>query len=329
MHREWTTVGSAAKVTLLCASLLTITVAHFTLGHATHGWHVVHIVLAGTYLAPIIAGAVWFRVRGAALVAAIASCAYYVHIRLSWPNQPMENADQFGWIAVFCIIAGVTGVLIELQERERVRRLRAEQCAEREAVIEGIAGLSNALRARDEYTRQHSEHVSQLAVALGIRLGLAGERLDLIRLAGLVHDIGKIGVRDDVLLKPDELTPGERAAVERHPVLAAEILRPIRGAKEIADIVVAHHECPDGSGYPHRLKGEQIPVEAGIIRVADVFASFTEKRPYKPAIEAHEAIEIMERLAGAKLDATAFGALKRLVTDTFPAFTEIKAREGA
>ena len=82
-------------------------------------------------------------------------------------------------------------------------------------------------------------------------------------LAALVHDVGKIGIRDDVLFKPDDLTGAERELLERHPTAAAEMLESVEGTREIADIVVAHHECPDGSGYPRGLRGDQIPVEAG------------------------------------------------------------------
>ena len=292
--------------------VLMVTLAHFLLDRVTHTSHILHIILAGLYFIPIIGGAVWFGLRGAAGFALVCSVSYYLHIRFSWANQPMENANQYGWIATFWILGIVAGVLIDLERNERDRRLRAERNAEREAVIEGIAGLSNALRARDEYTREHSEHVSKLATELARRLGKSSERLELVRLAALVHDVGKIGVRDDVLLKPDELSPEERAKVERHPVVAAEILRPIRGAQEIAEIVLAHHECPDGSGYPNGLTAAQIPPEAQIIRVADVFASLTEKRPYKPAISPTESLKVMEGLAGSKIDAIAFRTLQEL-----------------
>lgn len=126
------------------------------------------------------------------------SLAYYAHIRLSWPNQPMENANQFTMIVVYWVLGTVAGMLVNLEERERGRRLKAE----REIIIESIAGLSNALRFRDEYTRRHSEHVSRLAVQIGRRFSLSPNRPDLVRLAGLVHHVGKIGIRDDVLLKP-------------------------------------------------------------------------------------------------------------------------------
>lgn len=291
----------ARAITLVVASVAVITLVHFILGRTTHPRHVIHIILGGTYLLPILAAALWFGTRGAVATAAGITPLYYAHIRISWPNQPMENANQIGMIVVFWFVAIVAGLLVDLREREHAARLDAERGAEREAVIEGLAGLSNALRARDEYTREHSEHVSRLATEIGKRLGLSVERLELLRLAGLVHDIGKIGVRDDILLKPHELTADERAAIERHPIVAAEILRPIRGAKEIAEIVLAHHECPDGSGYPYGRKGEEIPLEAHILRVADVFASLTERRPYKPAMNHAEAMAIVNGMAGSRL----------------------------
>ena len=297
----------------LLVLVLVVTLAHFLLDRVTHSSHILHIILAGLYFIPIIGGAVWFGARGAVGFAAVCSVSYYLHIRFSWANQPMENANQYGWVATFWILGIISGVLIDLERNERDRRVRAERTAEREAVIEGIAGLSNALRARDEYTREHSEHVSKLATELARRLGLNGERLELVRLSALVHDVGKIGVRDDVLLKPDELSPEERAEVERHPIVAAEILRPIRGARDIAEIVLAHHACPDGSGYPNRLTSAQIPLEAHVVRVADVFACLTEKRPYKPPLDAAVALKIMEGLAGSKLDAGAFCALKEVL----------------
>jgi putative nucleotidyltransferase with HDIG domain len=293
------------------SAIAAITLAHFLLARGGHGFHVIHIVLGGMYLLPIIAGAVWFRLRGAVASTVFASIAYCVHIRLSWANQPMENANQYAMIGVYWIVGVTAGMLVELQERERERRLRAE----REAIIQGISGLSIALKFRDEYTREHSEHVSRLAVQIGSRIGLSAERLDLIRLAGLVHDIGKIGVRDDVLFKPHELSPEELQVIQQHPRIAAEILSPISGTKEVAKIVLAHHECPDGSGYPLGSKGEEIRVEARVVRVADVFCSLIEERPYKSSMQIDEALSVMRKMVGSKLDTKSFEALQTLIDD--------------
>jgi putative nucleotidyltransferase with HDIG domain len=307
---------SARKLKLIAilVAVAGLTGAHFLVARGPHGLHEIHIVLGGMYLIPIIAAALWFGLRGSLATAAVISLAYYGHIRLSWPNQPMENANQFAMIVVYWIVGTVAGMLVNLETQERECRLKAE----REIVIEGIAGLSNALRFRDEYTRKHSEHVSRLAVQIGERLGLSEERLDLVRLAGLVHDVGKIGIRDDVLLKPHDLSEEELATMKQHPVIAAEILRPIRGAREIADIVLAHHECPDGSGYPRGYKSEEIPVEARIVRVADVFASLVEERPYRHSMDVKRAMEIINELSGTKLDADGARILQQLVDEGAP-----------
>jgi putative nucleotidyltransferase with HDIG domain len=302
------------KALAILVAVSGLTGAHFLVAHGTHGLHEIHIVLGGMYLIPIVAAALWFGLRGGLATTAVISLAYYAHTRLSWPNQPMENANQFAMIVVYWIVGTVAGVLVNLETQERERRIKAE----RETIIQGIAGLSNALRFRDEYTRKHSEHVSRLAVRIGKRLGLSEERLDLVRLAGLVHDVGKIGIRDDVLLKPHDLSAEELAAIKQHPIIAAEILGPIRGAKEIADIVLAHHECPDGSGYPRGCKGEEIPVEARVVRVADVFSSLIEERPYKPAMEVKRAMETVKELAGTKLDVEGVRVLQELVDEGAP-----------
>ena len=303
------------EIATIVISVAVITIAHFFIGRATHPQHIIHVILGGTYLLPIVAAALFFGTGGAVFATAVITELYYAHIRISWPNQPMENTNQIGMLAVYWFMAMVSGMLVDMRERERARHLQAERRAEREAVMESIAGLANALKARDEYTREHSVHVSRLAADIARRRGLPPDRVDLVCLAGLVHDIGTIGVRDDVLLKPDALSKEQRMAIERHPQLAADILRPIRGARAIAEIVLAHHECPDGSGYPLGRKAEQIPLEAHIVRVADVFSSLTEERSYKSEFAPAQALEMMKDMAGTKIDGESFRVLKQIIAE--------------
>ncbi|MGH9366518.1 MAG: HD-GYP domain-containing protein [Thermoanaerobaculia bacterium] len=299
----------------MVVSILLLSSTHLAVGVGTHRLHVIHVVFRGLYLLPIIAGALWFGARGGIMASLAVSAAYLGHILLSWPKQPMENANQFAMIGVYLVVGAVSGILVDRQERERSRRLEAERRAQREAIVEGIASLANALGFRDEYTREHSERVARLAVEIGRRRGLSGEPLERLRLASMMHDVGKIGVRDDILFKPEHLTPEERTKIERHPVLAAEILRPIHGTREIAEIVLSHHECPDGSGYPRGLRGDQIPVEARILRVADVFSALTDARSYKPAMDARSVLAWMLAKEGTKLDQESVRALRSLVND--------------
>jgi putative nucleotidyltransferase with HDIG domain len=195
--------------------------------------------------------------------------------------------------------------------------IEEEQLA-RAAVVEGISGLLVALRARDEYTEQHSGRVAEVAVEIGRRRNLPPDRLEMLRLAALMHDLGKIGVRDDVLLKPEELTEEERIRIRQHPAVAADILRPIRGARHIADIVLAHHECPDGSGYPRGLDQAHIPLEAHILHVADVFCSLTESRPYKQAWSEADALAMIKTETGSKFETESVRLLKEVIAEKHP-----------
>ena len=132
--------------------------------------------------------------------------------------------------------------------------------AEAETSYLGVIGsLAAALDARDRYTAGHSERVADLSVVVGRELGLSVGELDMLRLGALLHDIGKIGVPDAVLRKPGTLTDEEFAQIERHPTIGATILAPLRLQPEVLAIVELHHEQPDGRGYPHGLRGEQIP----------------------------------------------------------------------
>ncbi len=229
---------------------------------------------------------------------------YFIHILVSWPNQPMENVNQYAMIAVYLLVGAVAGHLVERERR-----------AHREIVLDGIASLSSALGFRDEYTQEHSERVARLAAEIATRRGISGERLEALRLAALMHDVGKIGVPDDILLKPGDLTAEERARVERHPAVASEILRPIPGARRIADIVLCHHECPDGSGYPRGLTADQIPIEARILRVADVFSALMDIRSYKPPMGRIDALKHMRDMGAGKLDARILHDLEAIVSE--------------
>jgi putative nucleotidyltransferase with HDIG domain len=299
----------------LMAAVLVIGAAHFAVSVSTHEEHLFHVLFGGLYLLVVVAASVWFGLIGGVASAVAVSLVSVLHILLSWRGRPMEEADQYAMVVVYLLSGAVTGSLVERERRERSRHLEAERRAQRESVLQALAGLSNALGARDGYTEEHSERVARLAVELGRRRGLTVERLETLRLASLVHDVGKIGVRDDILLKPDRLSDEERALIERHPAVAARILRPIRGTEAIARIVLAHHECPDGTGYPAGLRGDQIPLEAGILRVADVYSALTDSRSYKPAIDRVDVMRWMRSAAGTKLDAESVAILEELVSD--------------
>jgi putative nucleotidyltransferase with HDIG domain len=293
--------------------ILLNTVLHFTLGTHTHSLHIVHVILAIVSVVPILWSAIWFGLRGAWITAAAVSIIYVVHMRLSWPDQPMENIYQAAIVAVYLFIGGVCGLLVKSLERERLRHLQSERNAARESIIRGLTLLAKALGSRDDATLRHSERVASLSVQLGRQCGLSLDRLETLRLAALVHDIGKIGISDDILHKPGLLDPHEFQQMRRHPEIAADILSAIHGTEPIADIVHAHHERLDGSGYPRGLQNEEISLETRILSAADIYCALSEERPYKPAMEPADVIVRMLPMAGKQLDAVIVDVLWRLV----------------
>lgn len=297
---------------LLVASVGLLTVGHFTVSRATPRDHVLHLVFQALYLIPVIGGAVWYGRRGGLGVACAVAVAYVLHLLHLWPGEPLDTINQLALVAMFLVTGTVAGTLVDRQESERIAALARERHVRRAATIQALASLSAALGVRDEYTRQHSERVADLAVRIGRLRGLPPDRLEVLRLAAQVHDLGKIGIPDDILSNPHELTPGERAVIERHPQLAADILAPLEGSRDIATIILRHHECPDGSGYPGGLVGDEIPLEAAILRVADVFVALTDTRVYKPAFAPELALERLRALSGTKLDGPSVAALEML-----------------
>jgi putative nucleotidyltransferase with HDIG domain len=202
-----------------------------------------------------------------------------------------------------------------------ITSVEAAQQETRAASVGAIRALAAALDARDPYTAGHSERVSAISVAIGREIGLADQELEVLRLGALLHDIGKIGVSDEVLRKPARLSAGEFELLKRHTTLGARILGPVPFLAPQIPIVELHHECPDGSGYPHALRGEQIPPLARIVHVADAFDAITSARAYRPARTATEALAELWRCSGTQFDAEVVAALVRIAPGLAPVDT--------
>jgi response regulator RpfG family c-di-GMP phosphodiesterase len=168
--------------------------------------------------------------------------------------------------------------------------------------IDLVRALVSAMEAKDAYTRGHSERVARFASRLGQELGLSEDACQQLNLMGLLHDIGKIGVRDAVLQKPGRLTEDEFAEIKRHPDLASTILHELESLHEVMPGVEHHHERYDGQGYPDALAGEQIPLTARILAVADAYDAMTSDRPYRTGIPQAEAEAILRQGAGNQWD---------------------------
>lgn len=179
-----------------------------------------------------------------------------------------------------------------------------------------IEGWSRALDLRDHETEGHSQRVTDLTVQLAGSLGATAEQLLHVRRGALLHDIGKMGVPDSILLKPGALTDEERAAMQMHPIYAYELLKPIRFLEPALAIPLYHHENWDGTGYPKGLAGEDIPLAARVFAVVDVFDALTSERPYRPAWSRERALEHIKGEAGKRFDPKVVSAFISLLTDS-------------
>ncbi len=184
--------------------------------------------------------------------------------------------------------------------------------AQQRLFLETVTALAEAVEKRDPYTGGHLQRVVAYSLLLGHALELETEQLEQLRLGATLHDIGKIGVPDGVLLKAGPLDDAENAVMRRHPVDGAAIVSRIESLRAIVPIVRSHHERMDGDGYPDGLAGDQIPLAARIVAVADTFDAMTSSRPYRKALARQTAAAEIRRVAGAHLCSRVAGAFSRL-----------------
>jgi diguanylate cyclase (GGDEF)-like protein len=222
--------------------------------------------------------------RRAAIVAAV-------------PTSTAFGARELG------LFAGIAQqAKLALQNAESYERLER-------TFLSTVEALVNALEANDRRMSTHARSIADLALGVGARLGLGPEASRRLELGALLHDIGKLGIPEAILTKPGPLTPDERAVVDEHPILGERILAPIEQLEEVRRIVRSAHEHFDGSGYPDRLAGEDIPIESRIILVCDAYHAMTTDRPYRRSIGVDAAKERLREGAGTQFDPSVVSAL--------------------
>ena len=181
--------------------------------------------------------------------------------------------------------------------------------------LETIVALANSLDSKDPYTRGHGQRVAELAVAIGRHLKLSEVELKQLKYGGILHDIGKIGIVEAILLKQTRLNDSEMETMRAHPLIGDHIIKPVRLLSTVRAAVRNHHEWWDGTGYPDRLKGEAIPLMARIIAVADTWDACTSTRPYQVALAEEDALAVIDRLTGNHLDPSLAPALKQVILE--------------
>ncbi len=191
---------------------------------------------------------------------------------------------------------------VELLARVRANLRLSSALSRLEATQDVLVALASAVDAKDPATEHHCGRVAERAVQLARLAGLAQNEVEAVGYGAVLHDVGKIGIREDVLRKPGILTDEERSEMQRHPLIGAEILRPLRLGQWVSPIVRAHHERWDGRGYPDGLAGEAIPFGARIVSIVDAHDAMTHDRPYRARLSDDEAIEELRRHRGAQFD---------------------------
>jgi HD-GYP domain-containing protein (c-di-GMP phosphodiesterase class II) len=209
-------------------------------------------------------------------------------------------------ISLFVTLAN--DVAMAVKNAELIKDLKTSFDREHQLFIQTSIALATAIDARDRYTHGHSERVSHYSLVIAKELIDQGkmefdrEFLETLQLSALLHDVGKIGIRDDVLNKPAKLNEEEFEVMKQHVQIGANIVKPVLGLSQLADGILYHHERFDGKGYPHGLKGKDIPIIGRIVNVADSYDTITTARAYKKAAPPQEAFDELKKCAGSQFD---------------------------
>lgn len=237
----------------------------------------------------------------------------FVFLLESQVSQVLSPAWSLAWWEYhFLMLLGagtaMTGLLVSYSKTGSMRKIM-EGVFELQSLVEvelthtdTIAALAAATEAKDPYTKGHTVRVAEVAVAVGKAMRLPNEKLRVLARAGLLHDIGKLGIPDAILCKPGPLTPDEFEVIKQHPLLGYNIMERIGSMEQEITTIRAHHEWIDGTGYPDGLLAAQIPIEARVLAVADMYDSLVSTRPYRKALPRDEVIRILKAEAGSHLD---------------------------
>lgn len=200
-------------------------------------------------------------------------------------------------------VDGAAAIFLDIfSDRSLTKQLVLRRLANLTEQAETIYAFAEAIGARDQYTMGHSEKVAEYARLIAERMGLSEQEIDLVYLCGIVHDIGKIGVPENILNKPGPLSPEEFGTMRFHPVRGADILAHISWLNDVVPVIESHHERYDGRGYPRGLRGEEIPLLSRILAVADAFDAMTSDRSYRKALPLRKAISELKNNAGTQFD---------------------------
>ena len=236
-----------------------------------------------------------------------------------------EKSDKFDQLLLL-----IESAIKSVKQMDEIKRIneKLEDSKEQleQAYLDMVQTLRYTVEAKDSYTRGHSDRVSEYSVLIGEKLGLPAEQIKTLRIGGLFHDIGKIGIPDSILLKPAKLTDEEYSQIKNHPSIGAHILGSAAIFQDIIPIVKHHHERYDGNGYPSKLKGEEIPYLARIAAVADTFDAMTSRRSYRGPIDVEHVKEEIKRCEGTQFDPQIAEVFIEILNNDFDKIKEIQVK---
>lgn len=236
-----------------------------------------------------------------------------------------EKSDKFDQLLLL-IESGIKSI----EQMNTIKKINTELQDKSEelekAYLDTIGILRQTVEAKDPYTRGHSDRVSEFSVLIGKKMGLDDETLHILKIGGLFHDIGKIGIPDSILLKESKLSDEEYSQIKNHPTIGAHMLGDAAVFKDIIPIVKHHHERFDGKGYPSQLAGENIPFIARIAAVADTFDAMTSKRTYRDALPLSVVKEEIERCSGTQFDPEIAKVFLDILNNDYKSITDIQEK---
>lgn len=256
------------------------------------------------------------------------------HKDLAPPLETIKRLDIQGYCGksdkfdqLLLLIESAIKSVKQMDEIKRINE-KLEDSKEQleQAYLDMVQTLRYTVEAKDSYTRGHSDRVSEYSVLIGEKLGLPAEQIKTLRIGGLFHDIGKIGIPDSILLKPAKLTDEEYSQIKNHPSIGAHILGSAAIFQDIIPIVKHHHERYDGNGYPSKLKGEEIPYLARIAAVADTFDAMTSRRSYRGPIDVEHVKEEIKRCEGTQFDPQIAEVFIEILNNDFDKIKEIQEK---
>lgn len=308
-----TPIAKGAAVIILTVA---VTVFLFSVPDNGEGWRGTRALVQKFYFLPLLLAAAWFGIRGAVAATAAVTAVMAGLIGANWPGQLEVQVERMGEVGVFWLVGALAANFFE-QQKKHVNDLKT-------ANENTLYVLASALDMREENTGRHSRRVADYAVRLAAEMGIKDpDALAVIWKGALLHDLGKIGIPDRILLKPGPLSEDEWEVMRRHTEVGFGMLADIAFLQEPAEIVLYHHEWFDGTGYPRKLKGNEIPLGARLFAVIDVFDAVTTARPYRIP-ESHDgASAILRQRAGSHFDPQIVQCFERV---PFPDWARIASR---